>query len=349
MGLLVLRIEEGCRRLALAHLADAAEARRRLDGDGDEEALHDLRVGLRRLRSVVRAYRPHLEDSVGRKLRRRLRDLAASTNDARDAEVHIEWLEEQRARLHSRHRHGLDWLLDELERRRASAYGAVRGEIAGAFDALAEAFERRLRVYTARLPGEGERPPTLREVTARLVDEHAAELERELEGVNAVGDDEPAHQARIAAKRLRYLVEPLRDEVEGAGLVVARLKALQDLLGSLHDAAVLSSELRRAVEQASSARAGDLHELAMAPASDAAAIRLRLKRDPRAGLLALARLVRDAKEERFAALADEWLDGCGARFFKACGDLARQLERTDLPPPPVVEREKPRAAPSRPN
>jgi CHAD domain-containing protein len=64
--LLNMRVEEACRWLALEHLSAAAEARQRLADNGDVEALHALRVGLRRLRSVLRAYRPHLEDCVGR-------------------------------------------------------------------------------------------------------------------------------------------------------------------------------------------------------------------------------------------------------------------------------------------
>ena len=49
--------EEGARLLALSFLDQAAQARPRLADPADTEALHDFRVGLRRLRSCLRAYR----------------------------------------------------------------------------------------------------------------------------------------------------------------------------------------------------------------------------------------------------------------------------------------------------
>jgi hypothetical protein len=46
-----------------------------------------------------------------------------------------------------------------------------------------------------------------------------------------IADQVEAHQARIAGKRLRYVLEPLASKIEGAPAIIARLKALQDGLG----------------------------------------------------------------------------------------------------------------------
>src|SRR5688500_209800 len=59
------------------------------------EALHDFRVALRRLRSVVRAYRPYLQRSAPKGVRRRLRKVTDNTNAGRDAEVLLDWLRVQ--------------------------------------------------------------------------------------------------------------------------------------------------------------------------------------------------------------------------------------------------------------
>src|SRR5262245_39681447 len=330
--LLSMRVEEGCRWLALDHLSAAADARQRLVDNGDLEALHDLRVGLRRLRSVLRAYGPHLEDSVGGKLRRRVKKLAAATGAARDSEVQIEWLQARRSRLNPRHRTGVDWLMGWLERRKDSAYAEVRGDVATSFDRLKSVLDRRLRRYTTQLYAADERPDRLSEVTGRLLATHAAELLAELAGVQSVADEERAHEARIAAKRLRYLLEPLRREVDGAGELIGRLKDLQELLGALHDVAVLGGELRQALELASTERARDLHQLALSPEPDGDETLRRLRRDPRPGLLALARLVRDDRDELFARLSQDWLTGGGERFVAACDALARRLESTSTAP-----------------
>ena len=62
-------------------------------------------------------------------------------------------------------------------------------------------------------------------------------------------DDEIlAHEARIHGKRIRYLVEPLRDELEEAREAARVLKALQDRLGDLNDLAVRTTALTDAIE-----------------------------------------------------------------------------------------------------
>jgi CHAD domain-containing protein len=339
--LLSMRVEEGCRWLALDHLNAAADARQRIADESDVEALHDLRVGLRRLRSVLRAYQPHLEDSVGSKLRRRVKTLAAATGAARDSEVQIEWLQARRSRLNSRHRNGMDWLIAWLEQRKQSAYAEVRGDVATDFDQLKAALDRRLRRYTTQLYAADERPDCMSGVTARLLATHAAELLAELAGVQTVADEERAHEARIAAKRLRYLLEPLRRDVEGAGDLIARLKELQELLGSLHDVAVLSGELRQALELSSTERARDLHQQALSPGLDGDETLRRLRRDPRPGLLAVARLVRDDRDELFARLSSDWLTGGSERFVADCHALARRLEAPATPQLTVVEPAEP--------
>ncbi|MGZ3427633.1 MAG: hypothetical protein ACXVCV_13335, partial [Polyangia bacterium] len=144
-----------------------------------------------------------------------------------------------------------------------------------------------------------------------------------------------------------YLLEPLRRGVDGAGDLIARRKDQQELLGALHDVAVLAGELRQALELASTERARDQHDLALAPGPDGGETLRRLRRDPRPGLLALARLVRDDREELFARLSRDWLTGGGERFVAACHALVRRLESASTAPASphltVVEPAAPRA------
>jgi len=73
--------QEASRLLLLSYLDQIDAAHARLGNQLDQEALHDFRVGIRRLRSAIRAYRAELEGSVNGKMRRRLRVLARATND----------------------------------------------------------------------------------------------------------------------------------------------------------------------------------------------------------------------------------------------------------------------------
>ena len=106
--------EEAARRLALKAVAAARAAERRLDDRSDPEALHDFRVAVRRLRSLLRAYKPQLESAVRQKDRRRLRDIQRATGGGREAEVALEWLTKQQRDLAPEHLAGLNWLSAKL-------------------------------------------------------------------------------------------------------------------------------------------------------------------------------------------------------------------------------------------
>ncbi|HXO19946.1 MAG TPA: CHAD domain-containing protein [Thermoanaerobaculia bacterium] len=320
---------EGARLLALSFLDQAAAARPRLDDPDDAEALHDFRVALRRLRSCLKAYRAHLEDSVPRKLAKKLRRLADATGSGRDAEVQIEWLRQRASHLSAYHRAGLAWLLDRLEARKREAYDAIRAEVAEEFAEVERELRRRLSVYRAEVRLDGaEKRETLGGTTAAILREMGGELAAHLARLDGAGDEREVHRARIRAKRLRYLVEPLADEVADARPLVKRIKNLQDLLGELHDAHVLEHELARAVEAAAAERAAKLFAVSLDAVRDEKLLRAERRRARESGLLALARQNRDRRDRLYETLAEEWLDGRG-------GDLLREVERleTALAPP----------------
>src|SRR5688572_28267928 len=121
--------EEAVRRLAIAELARAEAARERLvEGDRDE-ALHDLRVALRRLRSLLRSHRTEFSLEFPKKLVRKLGALASSTNPGRDAEVQVSWLAPLAVALKPAERPGYQGLLRQLEERRDDCYRKVEREI----------------------------------------------------------------------------------------------------------------------------------------------------------------------------------------------------------------------------
>ncbi|HUG77480.1 MAG TPA: CHAD domain-containing protein, partial [Burkholderiales bacterium] len=76
----------------------------------DPEYLHQLRVGLRRLRSALRAFQPLLAAGAAKPLIRRMRKLMRVLGAARDWDVFVDWLEETRAPgallLHARRKQG---------------------------------------------------------------------------------------------------------------------------------------------------------------------------------------------------------------------------------------------------
>ena len=325
-NLLVRPPEEGARLLALSFLDQARDARPRLADPSDGEALHDFRVGLRRLRSCLRAYRSYLEESVPRKLAKKLRRLAQATGPGRDTEVQIAWLRGRSAHLAATHRAGLAWLLARLEKRMREAYEDSREEIERDFDKIEESLRRRLSTYHAEIHlGSGAPQSTLAEATAKILRKQVEELESHLARIEDAGDETEGHEARISAKRVRYLLEPFVDAIPAAGPVVKRFKALQDLLGDLHDAHVLEAELTGALETAASERARTLLDLSLAEVPDDTLLRAERRRARESGLIALARLNRARRDRLFEALDAEWLEGRAGGFLREVEALGEAM------------------------
>jgi CHAD domain-containing protein len=326
-GLLARPPEEGARLIALAYLDQAAAARSRLQDEADAEALHDFRVALRRLRSGLRAYREPLKGSVPRKLAKRLKRLAGATGPGRDAEVQLEWLRGRGSKLGSQQRQGHTWMLARLNGRMKEAYGDLQAEIERDFPGVDGDLRRHLSVYRTKVFLDPETPPpTLGVVTAEILRGQVAELEDHLAKVRHADDVNEAHRARISAKRARYLLEPFAEELpESCAVVVKRFKALQDLLGDLHDAHVLGQELAEAVEEAAAERARRLLELSLAGEPDSPRLRTERRRSRETGLIALARQNRDRRDRLFATVEANWLNGAAAGFLQEVAALAEKL------------------------
>jgi CHAD domain-containing protein len=296
--------EAGARALVSGLLRDAVEELKHLEAGGDG-ALHDFRVALRRLRSVARALRPHLATSVRRKDERRLRAVARATNQARDAEVQLAWLAQERAT--ARNAPAIDLLVRRLERSRREDLERASGRPTARFRDLAGKLSRRLAQ-----PDTGRAPPpaagSFGAALAEIVREGVVQLADALDAVGGPFEVEQGHSARIAAKRLRYLLEPLRgnSRADAAGAVDA-LKELQDLLGELHDSHVASGLIASALVETAADRARQAHAAILAGDQGPRALRL-ARRDPvTRGLLALDRRAADRSGVAYGYLAREWL------------------------------------------
>ena len=319
---------DAVRRIARGNASEAAAALGRLRNRSDSEALHDFRVAVRRLRSVLRAYRRWLGRAGATKIRRRFQDLGTATNPGRDAEVQLAWLEDQRGALARGERTGLNWLMRGLRTTRRENYAAARRHVRADFARAAEMLEKRLGELDAT-------EPPFRETFAALLRQHAADLEIRLAAIRGPEDEENAHEARISAKRLRYVLEPVRTEADGVKALVEHLKDLQDLLGALHDMHVLDAALLAALESVATTKVHRLRSLALE--GDGAAMQRERRRDERLGLVALAARARVRRDTLFAALTERWLHDGARAFFGEAAEVADTVGRSPGVP---VERER---------
>lgn len=302
--------DEASRLLALTYLDEAALAERRLADPLDTEALHDFRVGLRRLRSCTRAYRTQLQGSVSKSMRRRLRKLTLATNAGRDAEVHLGWLRHQAGQIGPEHIEGLAWLVGRLEGRRFETLDAVNADVSRRFVKLAARLRPRLGILRIEVrSGAGSARPSFRQVVSDLICRHSAQLGENLKAVHTQENMQEAHRARIAAKRLRYLLEPLVRRAAGTKSLITQLKGLQDVLGQLHDLHVISEEI-----------ASSLTALSRGPAERSSGA------EP--GLRALEWLAKEQETAAFASFESHWGEQHRGRFLARADDLGRTLTST---------------------
>ena len=331
LGELTRPPEEGARLVALRILEDAGQAFERVLAGDSPDALHELRVSLRRLRSTLQAFESHLERRPTARALERLRELGARSNEARDAEVQIAWLAERRSQIARGPRAALAALGAELERRRDQSLARLNERLPGRFETLREELERSLGGYRTWVQLAAPDPsPTFAAVLAEKLRKQAARLRERLSEIVSASDPDPCHAARIEAKRLRYLLEPVAAHLPEGKRAVRSLKELQDVLGEMHDLEILTQTREAAVERTALVR---VHALLDAVRSgDEPALASARRRHLENGVLAIAALVRDRHQKLFGALEAAWLAGRGAKFFESVTLLSDALDAIEREP-----------------
>ena len=185
----------------------------RLQAETDREALHDLRIQLRRLRSLLRPLRKQADIAP---VYVAATELGRLTTPWRDLEVLI-------AHLHA---HGLRHACAVREAKLQSAYAALRdGQALGPLLALLDNAPAPLRVAAEQrqLPGSKKRIHAYlhkqrKELQAALADPYC-----------------DRHRLRLLTKRMRYSNEIYAQWSPESAATMAALKALQGALGDWHD------------------------------------------------------------------------------------------------------------------
>jgi CHAD domain-containing protein len=293
---------------------------------------------LRRLRSLMRVLGPSAGANVRKKHQRGLKDIGGSTSGTRDAEVQVEWLLAERQRLPPRDVVGVDWLLSRLERARNEGFHEVSRKVTDSFRRASRRLERALRKSRGERALSAVEAP-FKAVLARVVGEETAQLLTALDATTGPNDLEQLHRTRILAKRLRYVLEPLRGAgrpaVSGA---VNLLSELQDLLGELQDAKVLGDGIATALVELAAERARRAHAAIQAGATGGRMLRL-MSRDARTrGLMVLDRRVTERTNAAYATLAREWLPSHRAELEWTVAVVAGSLLSTSRIPGAALRR-----------
>ena len=223
----------------------------------DPEYIHQLRVGLRRLRALLRLFAPVLPETFATIWRRRLGDNARTLGAARDLDVLCDAvLAPVQAACGAGHE-GLARLSTALE----TARGAARMEALRHLDLAAQG--RLLLAFMVALhslpDADARRRGALAALVARRLDRARSRVAKRL-GEAQQGDPARLHRLRIACKQLRYGLDFCAPLLRRKAVMryLKTLVKVQDKLGYLHDVEVARQRLP--------AVAGDVPELAAAAA-----------------------------------------------------------------------------------
>ena len=203
----------------------------------DEEYLHQVRVGLRRLRvalAIAHRYRPDAELA---ELRAQVAKLGVALGRSREWDVFVtQTLAPICTRLPEHE--GLREVLHASERERKHQHAGMENSLAS------QDFQRLLLRFGAWMQGmqavhEIPAETSLEKFSIQILEKRSKQVSRcgkELSGENA----EQLHALRIACKKLRYSIEMLGSLFSDAktGKYVAGLSELQNILGTLNDIAV---------------------------------------------------------------------------------------------------------------
>ena len=222
-----------------AYLAEHIEVLQEHDAGLRGDTVHRLRIAARRLRSALTTYRPMFEPGAVDALRDELRWLGAELSEARDSEVlrrHLDALvtDEPLATTHTALRDRIDGDLDEAHHvAHAEAVDAVASEryrqLVRSLDAVIHAPALRAK---ASGPARKALPKLLERDARRL--RRAAKAARRTPG--GAARDEPLHEVRKKAKRLRYAAESATPVLgKRAQRLARRAKKVQDALGARQD------------------------------------------------------------------------------------------------------------------
>lgn len=248
---------DGFHAIGVACLRHYLAAEAVLHRERAPEAIHQMRVALRRLRSAMTLFAPLVGTAEGRRLKDEVKWLAGELGDARDLDVFLhEVLDPVRAE--NPDDAGLARLAALVEARRERAYGrafAAAGTPRAALVLLDVALWLEDGDWRSEAPEVAARP--LRAVAAETLARRAAKVAKAGKGFRRL-NAEQRHRVRIEVKKLRYAVDFFRPLFKGKAVAAyqAPLAGLQETLGGLNDIAVAHALLHRLAQEAEATAGG---------------------------------------------------------------------------------------------
>jgi CHAD domain-containing protein len=199
------------------------------------EPLHDIRVAIRRLRSLLRVFRKYLPDQSRQETEEFLAEISEEIGPVRDLDEWMDLLQSTQIRSITARSRLFPAYVSHHQQRRQLAYATVRRCLRGRhFASQRLKINRLLREELPRL-AKTEPPGSLSKFTAKQLDKA---FRRALKHKRLRRSTSPKelHELRIALRKPRYLAEFFAPVLGAATAKLAkRLHQVERVLGGIHD------------------------------------------------------------------------------------------------------------------
>jgi CHAD domain-containing protein len=210
----------------------------------DENPLHDIRIAIRRARTVLRGFHQALERTSAGQLERNLQRLNRALGQARDLDVWIAFLKSGAVQPRLARNRNWDKFVGHQETHRLLQQATVRRHLSSSQSmALQTKFGRLLRIELPRASQHSLRTP-IGEVAKRVLEKH---LRKALKMAKLRHSESPEklHRLRIELRRARYLCgfigQMLGPEIDK---LYKRAHAAERVLGDIRDASLALARIQ---------------------------------------------------------------------------------------------------------
>ena len=213
--------------------------------DYDTEFLHDYRVSIRKIRSLLGQLSPLFNAETLTKHTSDLKEIAGKTNRLRDMDVYLNSQNCYFSMLPEHLHNDLELFFVDVANKRTKENKIVSKML------LSKAYSSKINSWLTFLSSEttknrgAEAEIPILELSNKYIYKRYFKILKQGEQVKPDSDDELFHKVRISCKKLRYLLETFSSlhpekEIKAA---VKQLKLIQDCLGNFNDMCVQQEHL----------------------------------------------------------------------------------------------------------
>ena len=233
-------------RIIAAYLRVARRNESGIIADDDTEFLHDYRVALRKVRSVLSLFKGAYSDDATAAFKRSASELMAPTGRLRDLDVYLLAQDDYFAMLPETLHAGLELMFGMFRNERRKAHRSLSAHLAS------DDYDDTIRAFLAAVEdpdraGQGpEAHVGIGDFGSRLIWKRYRKVCRLARTITADTPDERVHELRILCKKLRYLLEFFAPLYPASAVkpILKPLKRLQDNLGLFNDYSVQQAFLQ---------------------------------------------------------------------------------------------------------